>query len=402
MPAKPSRNFFLALDAGTTAVKAFVFRSDGQLVAKEGQRLHKDRLKSGWVEQDPREILSVSRRVLKDAVRKSGVKPKNIVAFGITNQRETVIAWDRKTGRVLHPAIIWEDRRTSAWCRARKGWTKFLRRKTGLPLDAYFSAPKIRWLLDHVGEVSRLVATGRLMVGTVDTWLLWNLCDGHPHVTDETNASRTLLFNIRTRRWDPDLLRRFDIPIGILPRVFPSRAAFGKLRQTIVGAAIPVRAVCGDQQASFYAAVRRSGGRGRVTKVTYGTGAFILQDAGSRFALRPSFFTTIAPGRKGTRYVLETKIEGTGKDVDRLLRHPKALERYFFQLAKKIQRKLSVLPASPFSLVIDGGITRDGRLGKIQAAVSKVSVITQPIYDGTALGIAWLLGDTAKKRKTVP
>ena len=402
MPAKPSRNFFLALDVGTTAVKAFVFDSACRLVAKADRRLQKRRSKRGWVEQDPQEILSASQRVLRGVVRKSGIRPSAFSAFGITNQRETVMTWDRKTSRVLHPAIVWEDRRTAAWCRARKGWTKLLRQKTGLPLDAYFSAPKIRWLLDHVGEVRRLATSGRLMVGTVDSWLLWNLCDGHPHVTDETNASRTLLFNIRTRRWDPDLLRRFDISLDLLPRVLPSRAAFGKLRPTIIGTAVPVRAVCGDQQASFYAAVRRSGGRGRVTKVTYGTGVFILQDAGNRFTLHPKFFTTIAPGRKGTPYVLETKIEGTGKAVDRLLRHPKALERYFFQLARNVQRRLSALPVSPVSLVIDGGITRDGRLGKIQGAVSKVSVVTQPIYDGTALGIAWLLRDTAKKRKTVP
>jgi glycerol kinase len=389
---KNDDRFALVLDVGTTGVKALVFDGNFRVVAKSYRFIDKRRPKRGRVEQDPLQILHESIRVMRAAMAEAGIRASACVGVGITNQRETVIAWDAKTGRPAYPAIVWEDVRTARACAALRPSEATVRAKTGLAVDPYFSASKIRWLLDNVPAAKRLAADGRLRVGTVDSWLVWNLCAEHPHVTDETNASRTLLFDIRKKRWDAELLALFGVPPAILPRALPSCARFGTFSKNILGTPLPIQAVCGDQQSSLHAAF--SSCRGRVTKVTYGTGTFVSQSLGRTFRLVPGFFTTLVPGRNcASEYALESKISGTGEGVTRLLKKPAALRRYLHRLAKKVDVALKKLPYRPEAIVADGGIMRDGIVTAGQEKVSGVRVIAQPTFDGTALGTAHLLLD---------
>ena len=214
------KKFRLVLDVGTTGIKAFVFDEKFRQVTKVYQKLKKRFPRRGWVEQDPHELVEVSRQVLRQAIKESKAARADFLGLGITNQRETTILWDKKTGLPIYSAIVWEDTRTKNFCR----WLQFFHgrtvlNKTGLPIDPYFSASKINWLLHHLPAAKILLDKKRLLFGTVDSWLLWNFCQGHPHLTDETNASRTLLFNLRTRRWDKELLKIFEVPAQILPPV---------------------------------------------------------------------------------------------------------------------------------------------------------------------------------------
>lgn len=390
LPRKSRKGYVVVLDAGTTGIKAFVFDGACRMLSKAERPLGKRRPTRGWVEQDPLEIVRSARAVLRKAVRQAKIDPTLLRGVGITNQRESTIVWEERTGRPVYPVIGWEDTRTRAYCatlRARVG--KRVRALTGLTLDSYFSASKIRWILRHVTQRP-------LRFGTIDTWLVANLCEGRPHVTDETNASRTLLFDITKRTWSKELLALFGIPSEMLPHILPSRSRFGRLALDVLGVCVPVMAVCGDQQASTYAALRvESTEKGATTKVTYGTGVFVVQVIGKRFVIQPDFFTTLVPAfGKGSLYAIEAKIEKSGETVSTLLSSPVALTRYFRRLATHVNRLIQSLPVRPSQIVVDGGVARSGLVASIQQEVSRTPVCLQSPFDGTALGCALLVWDS--------
>jgi glycerol kinase len=381
----------LVLDAGTTGVKAFVFGTDLKRRSKAYEAYPVRSPKRGWAEQDPDRLLAASIRVMRKAVKQSGVSKRSIASWGITNQRETAILWDKRTGKPVYPAIVWQDARTKAVCASlKRKWEKRVRFKTGLTLDPYFSASKIWWILKHVPKAHDLAARSQLAFGTVDAWLAWNLCEGRPHVTDATNAARTLLMNIRTKKWDRGLLKLFGVPSSVLPEIKPSASAFGTMKKTILGARLALAAIGGDQQSSFYAAAQTATKKGSVTKVTFGTGTFVMQAIGAAFRIRDPFFTTLIPKGKGSGYALEAKVCVSGPDVLKRLGKPEELKKYFRVLAKRTDAYIKKLPVRPKEIIIDGGCSRDGLMLAIQEEVSGIS--TQPLrmYDGTALGTAML------------
>ncbi len=266
----------LAIDQGTTGTSVLVFNRRGRVIGRAYHELPQHFPKPGWVEHDPREILQVTLHVVRRALHDARIRASRLSAIGITNQRETVMLWDRRTGRPIARAIVWQCRRTASMCDAlkRRGAEPVIRRKTGLVLDAYFSGTKIRWLLKHVTGAERAARAGRLACGTVDTWLLWHLTGGAVHATDYTNASRTLLYNIHTLQWDRDLLRFLHIPASILPAVKPSSGSFGETTtMSPLPAGIPILGIAGDQQASLV-------GHGCLkpgdAKNKYVTGGFLL------------------------------------------------------------------------------------------------------------------------------
>ncbi len=384
--------YSLVLDVGTTGVKAIIFDQHFRQIRKAYETYPILMPKRGWVEQDPYAILKASIRVLRTVTHQSKLPTTAIKRVGITNQRETFVLWDAKTGEPIHPAIVWQDERTKTRCQELARYHREeIRNKTGLNLNAYFSASKVEWVLKNIPRAKDLLRNGRLRFGTMDTWLLWHLSAHQPHLTDETNASRTLLFNIRTKEWDADLCTIFHVPMEILPDVQPSMSSFGTLLPSIIGRPIPVRAVCGDQQSSFFAA-SEFGTHPPITKVTYGTGVFLSQALGSRFTLADDFFTMLVPTKdKRGAYAMEAKICVSGPDVTKRLNRPKALRTYFYQLAKCVDAAIHKLPKKPKEIIIDGGSSRDGLILSIQEEVSGIS--TQPLisYDGTALGIAMML-----------
>ena len=388
----------LILDVGTTGIKAFVFDGKCQVLTKSYRKISKIRPRRGWVEQDPKEILRVSISVLRQTLKDSGVSPSAIQGMGITNQREATVLWDRRTGKPVYPIIGWEDSRSRHYCRSfSKQDQKYVRQATGLPIDSYFSATKIHWIFQNFPEMSKLAEAGRLAFGTIDSWLLWNLCEDRPHRTDETNAARTLLFNIRTRRWDEKLLNLFGVPPSVLPSVFPSRSSFGTLDKGVVGTRVPVLAVCGDQQASTYAAIRSGRSSSKTIKVTYGTGVFLAQVIGKSFRLRQPFLTTLTPDTIGTSFALEGKLEGSGEAVNLLLKNPTGLHAYLKKLSVRVDGLIRQLPVQPIGIVIDGGGERDGIIVTLQEQSSGIPACLQATYDGTALGTALLVSDVVKK-----
>lgn len=382
-----AKKYTLILDVGTTGVKAFIFSSDFEVVIKAYRPLKKFSPQPGWVEQDPRELVDSSLAVLQEAIQKSGLGEGDFIGLGITNQRETTILWNTKTGELVYNAIVWEDARTTDLCsQFKEKYDDIARNKTGLYINSYFSASKIRWILENIPKAQELLKEGLLAFGTVDSWILWNLGEGHPHLTDNTNASRTLLFNIREIKWDNELCDIFSVPMEILPQVKTSSSFFGDLKKEVIGFSLPILAICGDQQASMYAAGTDDG----TTKVTYGTGTFISQMIGKEFKLYPDFLTTIMPGKEPL-YVLEEKVQGTGKEAQDSLKDPKALKTYLGQIAEQVNEHLKKLPVKPKELIIDGGITRDGYLAKIQADISGIPTKNQKTFDGTALGGTMLI-----------
>ncbi len=277
----------------------------------------------------------------------------------------------------------------------RKTSQTIVRKLTGLSLDSYFSASKIVWIVNHVPRAKKLLQQNRLAFGTLDSWLIWNLCEGHPHLTDETNASRTLLFDIQKKTWSDQLLTVFHIPASLLPSVVSSRSRFGVLVKELLGTTIPVLAVCGDQQASTYAAIRfQSQIKEQTTKVTYGTGVFLSQVIGKKFQLHDPFFTTLVPSiGTGSLFALEAKVEGSGNVVEEVLGDiPKMLE-IFSRLVKKVDRLIQQLPVVPREIVVDGGIARDGYIVEIQQEITQIPTCVLSTYDGTALGCALLVWD---------
>jgi len=287
----------LAIDQGTTGTTVLLVNRQGRVVAQAYAELPQHYPRPGWVEHRPKEILSVTARVIRRALSQGRVPPSQVAAIGITNQRETTLVWDRRTGRPVANAVVWQCRRTAPLCDRLKarGLEPRIRQKTGLVIDAYFSGTKIRWLLDHVSGARRRAQQGRLAFGTVDTWLLWQLTGGREHATDYTNASRTLLYNIQTRQWDRQLLSVLGIPRSLLPDVRPSSGRFGSTaRGGPLPAGIPILGMAGDQQASM---VGHGCVRPGTAKNTYGTGCFVLLNTGSRrIHSRHGLVTTLAYG----------------------------------------------------------------------------------------------------------
>jgi glycerol kinase len=301
--------YILALDQGTTSSRALVFDHEGHVRSVAQREFPQIFPQAGWVEHDPEEIASSQIAVALEALQKANLQPRHVAAIGIANQRETTIVWDRSTGQPLYNAIVWQDRRTAAFCEELKsqGHEPFIQQRTGLLIDAYFSASKITWILQHIPNARQLADAGRLAFGTVDSWLLWKLTGGRVHITDAGNASRTMLFNIHTGNWDQDLLDLFRIPASMLPAVRPSSEIYGEVNSVAGLNGIPVAGIAGDQQAALF-------GQGCVhpglTKNTYGTGCFLLQSTGERpVASTNRLLTTVAWKIGGaTNYALEGSV----------------------------------------------------------------------------------------------
>jgi glycerol kinase len=308
--------FVAALDQGTTGSTVIVLDHRGRVVGRAYEEFTQHFPKPGWVEHDAEEIWTVTLRVLRQACRRAKVGARDLAAIGITNQRETVVLWDRRTGKPVHRAIVWQDRRTASHCDALRaaGSEDQVRAKTGLLLDPYFSATKLRWLLEHVRRAAERAERGELAAGTIDTWLLWKLTGGTVHATDPTNASRTLLWDIHERRWDPELCRLFEVPEAVLPEVRPSAGVFGETTADVLGAPVPIAGIAGDQQAALF-------GQGCVdagmAKNTYGTGCFLLLNTGTRaVASQHGLVTTVAcDAQGGVAYALEGSIFVAGAAV---------------------------------------------------------------------------------------
>src|SRR6185369_5636009 len=271
--------YILAFDQGTSSRRSIVFGHNGTIVSVGQKEFPQIFPQSGWVEHDPIEIWQSQTDTAVEAIRKAGLKASDISAVGITNQRETTIVWERETGKPIYNAIVWQDRRTSAFCnQIRETHGELIRQRTGLEVDAYFSASKIRWLLDHVPGARERAENGELAFGTVDTWLIWNLTNGKTHITDPSNASRTMLFDINTLRWDDELLNIFGIPNMILPEVRSSSEIYGEIETPAELRGIRIAGIAGDQQAALFGQACFASGS---TKNTYGTGCFMLQNTGT-------------------------------------------------------------------------------------------------------------------------
>ncbi|MBF1059182.1 MAG: glycerol kinase GlpK, partial [Peptostreptococcus sp.] len=302
--------YILSFDAGTTSSRAIIFNKKGQIInvaQKEFQQIYP---KAGWVEHDPMEIWASQSGVAREVLEKSAIRPDQIVGIGITNQRETTIVWDKNTGKPIYNAIVWQCRRTASYCERlkEKGWIDKIRDKTGLVVDAYFSATKIAWILDNVEGAREKAERGDLLFGTVDTWLVWNLTRGKVHVTDYSNASRTMLFNIKDLKWDDEILDVLNIPKAMMPEVKDSSCIYGYTDEhTYGGARIPIAGIAGDQQAALFGQNCFKPG---MVKNTYGTGCFVLMNTGQEMIRsKNGLLTTIAWGIDGkVSYALEGSV----------------------------------------------------------------------------------------------
>ncbi len=288
------KKFILALDQGTSSSRAIVFDHDGTICSVAQMEFTQHFPQPGWVEHNPMEIWSSEAAVIAEAISKIGINGKDIAAIGITNQRETTIVWDAETGLPVYNAIVWQDRRTSAYCDQLKeqGLVDKIREKTGLIIDAYFSGTKIKWILDNVEGAREKAEAGKLRFGTVDSWLVWQLTRGEVHVTDVSNASRTMLFNINTLEWDQELLDLMGIPASMMPRVASSSEVYGHTKTTIFAHEVPIAGIAGDQQAALFGQMCTAPGS---VKNTYGTGCFLLMNTGTKPILsRNNLLTTVA------------------------------------------------------------------------------------------------------------
>ena len=273
--------YLLALDQGTSSSRSIVFDAEGRIVAMAQREFRQHYPQPGWVEHDAQEIWETQLATAREALAKAGLQARELRAVGITNQRETTVVWDRRTGRPLHHAIVWQDRRGEPLCAKlrEQGLDRAIRERTGLVVDSYFSATKIRWLLDHVPNAHAMAARGELAFGTIDSWLLWNLTGGRVHATDVSNAARTMLYDIRHQRWDHELMAALHVPDSVLPQVHPSSHVYGETDPAVLGASLPVAGIAGDQQSALFGqACLRAG----LAKNTYGTGCFMLMHTGER------------------------------------------------------------------------------------------------------------------------
>ncbi len=293
--------FLLALDQGTSSSRSIVFDAQGRVVAQAQQELPQIYPQPGWVEHDPMLIWRTQLATAQEALAKAGLKAQDIRAIGITNQRETTMLWDRKTGQPIHHAIVWQDRRGEPMCAKLReaGHERTIQSRTGLLIDSYFSATKVRWLLDNVAGARERAERGELAFGTVDSWLLWQLTGGALHATDVTNASRTMLFNVHDNAWDAQLLELFGVPAALMPKVLPSSAQYGETVASLLGAPIAIGGVAGDQQAALFGQACFTEG---MAKNTYGTGCFLLMHTGSKFQTSANgLLTTSAAQVSGAR-----------------------------------------------------------------------------------------------------
>ena len=438
--------YILALDQGTTSSRAILFDAVGAIAAVAQHEFEQFYPQPGWVEHDPMEILTSQLSCAVEALGRAGARPRDVAAIGITNQRETVIVWDRATGKPIHPAIVWQDRRTAAQCEAleRSGVGDDVSNRTGLVLDPYFSATKVGWILDHVPGARSRAERGELAFGTVDSWLIWHLTSGARHVTDVTNASRTLLYNIVKGEWDPELLRIFNIPGSLLPEVVWSSEIVGEVTTTLGLGGVAIAGIAGDQQAALFGQLCWTAGE---AKNTYGTGCFLLENIGVKFVRsKHRLITTLAASaHKRLEYALEgsifiggavvqwlrdnLKLIGSSAEVEALaagvpdsggvvmvpafvglgaphwdphagglligLRRDTtpghiaraALESIAFQVADVLQAVQSeALPLA--ALRVDGGASVNNLLMQFQADVLGVPVVRPKVTETTALGAA--------------
>ena len=446
------KQYILALDQGTSSSRAIIFDNQGKIKATSQKEFTQIFPKPGWVEHNPMEIWSSQASVIAEAITSIGINGDNIAAIGITNQRETTIVWDAETGEPVYNAIVWQDRRTSEFCDSLKkkdGLTESIRNKTGLIIDAYFSATKINWILENVPGARQKAQEGKLRFGTVDTWLVWMLTSGEVHVTDVSNASRTMLFNIHTLEWDKELLELFDIPESMMPEVKSSSEVYGYTKGTILACEVPIGGMAGDQQAALFGQMCTEPGS---VKNTYGTGCFLLMNSGEKPIMSSNNLLTTVAWKIGdtVNYALEGSIfvagsvvqwlrDGLGiirsaKEVEELAtsvpdnggvyfvpaltglgaphwdQYAKgsiygitrgttaghiaraALEGIAFQTMDIVQAMEKDAGCPLKELKVDGGATANNLMMQFQADILGTSVIRPQVTETTALGAAYLAG----------
>jgi glycerol kinase len=344
--------YLLALDQGTSSSRSIVFDAQGRIVASAQLELPQIYPRPGWVEHDPREIWRTQLATAREALTKAGLTARDIRAVGITNQRETTVVWNRKTGAPIHHAIVWQDRRAEPICAALReaGMADAIQQKTGLLIDAYFSGSKLQWLLDNVPGARAAADAGDLAFGTVDSWLIWQLTGGRRHVTDVSNASRTMLFNVHTNQWDTDLLAALRIPRSLLPEVLPSAADFGKTASDILGGEIAIGGVAGDQQSALFGQACFTAG---MAKNTYGTGCFMLMHTGSQFQTSANGLLTTSAAQASTQpqFALEGSVFVGGAVVQWLRDGLRAIEHsgQVQQLAESVPDSGGVMMVPAFT-----------------------------------------------------
>lgn len=319
--------YIMAFDQGTTSSRTIIFNKDGEIIGKAQKEFTQIYPKAGWVEHDPLEIWETQIWSAREAIKDAGISPEEILAIGITNQRETTVVWDRTTGKPIFNAIVWQCRRTSSICDQLKaeGLENMIKERTGLVADAYFSGTKIKWILDNVEGAREKAERGELLFGTIDTWLVWNLTGGRVHATDYSNASRTMIYNIYDLKWDTEILKALNIPSSMLPEVKPSSCVYGKTDKNILGAGITISGIAGDQQAALFGQACYYPG---TAKNTYGTGCFMLMNTGEKpIRSNKGLLTTIAWGLNGkVDYALEGSIFIGGAVIQWLRDELKMLE----------------------------------------------------------------------------
>lgn len=443
--------FILALDQGTTSSRAILFDHQGAICGVAQQEFEQIFPEPGQVEHDPRAIWGTQHQVMHQVMQEQRLTASDIVAIGITNQRETTVVWDRHSGEPVYNAIVWQDRRTAAECQrlheaGRSGW---IRQRTGLVLDAYFSGTKIGWILDHVPGARQRAVAGDLLFGTVDTWLTWNLTEGQTHITDASNASRTLLFNIHTGDWDDELLELFQIPRGMLPRVCDSSEVVARTARSVAGGSIPIAGIAGDQQAALFGQRCTTSG---MVKCTYGTGCFLLMNTGQQAVDSQNRLLTTVAWRLDNRitYALEGSVyiggavvqwlrDGLGffrtadeieelaasvEDSDGVYLVPAlsglgaphwdpwargliggltrgttrahiaraALEGIAWQVADLLHAMHGDSGIDPAELRADGGASANNLLLQFQSDIVNLTVNRPRVLETTARGVAWLAG----------
>ncbi len=444
--------YVLALDQGTTSSRAILFDEEGRALASAQREFPQVYPQPGWVEHDPREIFRTQRDVAREVFQRKGVPLKSVMALGITNQRETTLLWDRQSGEPLHNAIVWQDRRTATLCQELRegGAESLVRSRTGLVIDPYFSGTKIAWLLDNIPGARARAERGELAFGTVDTWLVWQLTGNRTHVTDVSNASRTLLFNIHTGDWDEELLRLLRVPRALLPDIHPSAHAFGILPASVLGEPLVIAGVAGDQQAAMFGQACHSPG---MAKNTYGTGCFMLLHTGSRVVSSTSGLVSTACAQTREReYALEGSVFIAGavvqwlrdelgffassREIEKLAAsvldsggvflvpaftglgapywdpHARgaivgltrgtskahiaraALESIAYQSAEVLEAMQTDSGERLAELRVDGGASANDLLMQFQADLLGVPVVRPKVLETTALGAAYLAGLT--------